>query len=104
MVSLPWTITGSIFLSGSFAFQSGTVVDTGSFIIDEVMHTISFIIPSLPPGWTEVFVFDSRASGPVGTTIGTQITATSAENISTTTLSNLLTIVAPLASVGSGGG
>jgi uncharacterized repeat protein (TIGR01451 family)/fimbrial isopeptide formation D2 family protein len=91
-VTIPWS-TGSTYVSGSLRFQTGTLVNVLGAFVDEISNTITFTIPALPPGATEVFDFDSIATGPIGASISTTLSATANEWVSTTVLSNPLVIV-----------
>lgn len=101
-MTIPWS-TGSTYVSGSVIFQTGTLINIGTILVDEVLNRITFTIPVLPPGFTETVIFDSTATGPVGSVIGTEIGATSDENIDTNATSNLLVIVNRSSPTGGGG-
>jgi uncharacterized repeat protein (TIGR01451 family) len=103
-VTISWN-TGST-LTGNLLFQTGTLISTGSVVIDTIQNTITFTIPALPVSAAETIEFYSVAHGPAGTSIRGQISAIAYEGVMTDTLSNILTIVAPPSSTwpGSGGG
>lgn len=44
-VQISWS-SGALFTTGSLIFQTGTTVNTGTLIIDEISHTIHFTIPA----------------------------------------------------------
>ena len=103
-VSIPWS-TGATYVTGSLIFQTGTLIDTGSIMIDEINNLVTFTIPNFPVGAPETIVYQTRAIGPVGTMIQTQIELDSLENIGATGFSNILTISTNVSiSPGPGGG
>ncbi len=85
-----WTVT---YESGSLDFDTGSLVDTGSIVIDDTIWKITFTIITIWPDVTEHFSFKSKAVWVVWSKVKTTITWTIEEWISSQTVSNELIIV-----------
>jgi uncharacterized repeat protein (TIGR01451 family) len=79
--------------SNSLEFSTGSMIQTGSILVDEASGIISFTLSSIAPWFLETFTFQSKAIWKVWEAVDTNISASIDEWMSSSTLSNEIILV-----------